>query len=124
MPGRAKIDRPITPTEVAVVREALVRVPVSPWLTGLGDALETLRAVDQCDCGCDSVDFTPHDPSRPSKPIADGVGTTPAGGTVGIIIWGREDAVTGLEIYDLGAGDNDLRLPLVATIRSFTAGAV
>ncbi len=124
MTGRTRIDRPITPAELAVLREALTRVPVSPEFVPLAETLSPLRAVDRCDCGCASVDFTPHNPERPSKPIADGVGTTPAGGTVGIIVWGRSDAVTGLEIYDLGAGEGDLVLPLAASIRTFAAGAV
>ena len=43
----------------------------------------------------------------------------PAGGEVGVIVWGRGNAVTGLEIYDLGAGPADLRLPDPASIRPF-----
>jgi hypothetical protein len=73
--------------------------------------------VGVCGCGCDSVDFTPHDPSHTSAPVADGVGTTPAGGDVGVIVWGTSDAITGLEIYDMGAGESDLRLPNPDTIR-------
>ena len=62
-------------------------------------------------CGCASVDFDSPVSEERSKPIADGTGTTPRGGQVGVIVWGRSDAITGLEIYDLGAGDDDLVLP-------------
>jgi hypothetical protein len=32
------------------------------------------------------------------------------------MVWGRPDAITGLEIYDLGAGEDDLGLPVSASI--------
>jgi hypothetical protein len=123
MTERAKINRPITPEEVAVIRATLERAPVSPQFASLAAGLGSLRAVNRCQCGCDSVDFVEEDPAHRSKPIADGIGTTAAGGTVGVIVWGRADAVTGLEVYDLGAGDNDLKLPITSSIRSFHEGA-
>jgi hypothetical protein len=120
---RATINRRITPEEVAVIRSALERAAVAPEFSALSSGLESLRAVGKCSCGCDSVDFAEHDPARPSKPIGDGIGTTPAGGTVGVIVWGRPEAVTGLEVYDLGAGEDDLKLPVPGSIRSFGEGA-
>ena len=51
--------------------------------------------------------------------LGDGVGQTAKGGTVGIIIWGTTEAVTGIEVYDLGAGQDDLTLPVVGSIRSW-----
>jgi len=51
--------------------------------------------------------------------VADGIGTTSAGGQVGVIVWGRGKAITGLEIYDLGAGENDLKLPIPSSIKPF-----
>lgn len=119
MTERARISRPITPEEVTVIRVALERAPASPGPGIPTGDLETLHVVSRCSCGCDSVDFAEHDPARPAKPIADGIGTTPSGGTVGIIIWGGTDAVTGLEVYDLGAGDGDLKLPTANSIRAF-----
>ena len=116
MTERAKINRQITPTEIAVIRSALAHAPKEAILPAVADGLGHLRAVGQCGCGCDSVDFVPHDPSHMSHPIADGMGTTPAGGEVGVIVWGHPDAVTGLEIYSLGAEDHDLRLPLPTSI--------
>jgi hypothetical protein len=79
--------------------------------------LETLQVIGTCECGCDSVDFAELDPQRPQRPIADGIGKTPAGGDVGIIIWGMDDAVTAIEVYDLGAGDGDIKLPVENSIR-------
>ena len=116
---RAKINRQITPSEVAVIRTTLERARKEALEAGVAAGLEHLRAIGQCGCGCDSVDFVPHDPSHMSLPIGDAMGTTPAGGDVGIIIWGRPDAITGLEIYSLGAEEHDLRLPLLDSIRPF-----
>jgi hypothetical protein len=51
--------------------------------------------------------------------VADGTARTSRGGQVGVIVWGRPDAITGLEIYDLGAGDGDLVLPLSTSITAW-----
>jgi len=123
MTKRASINRPILPQEVAVIRAALDRAPTSPEYVALGAKVENLRVVGQCGCGCDSVDFSDSDPRNLPRPIADGIGETPSGGKVGVIIWGTADAVTGLEIYDLGAGDDDIRLPLPDSIHSWDTGA-
>jgi hypothetical protein len=62
------------------------------------------------------VDFARDDEGEHPRVLADAVGETPSGGTVGVIVWGHPEAVTGLEVYDLGAGDDDLRLPVPASI--------
>ena len=74
---------------------------------GIGE----LEVIARCECGCATVHFDSPVSEERSKPIADGTGTTPRGGHVGVIVWGRSDAITGLEVYDLGAGDDDLVLP-------------
>jgi hypothetical protein len=109
--------RPLTQREIAVIRAAIERAAKVQLEPGVLERLEDLRVVRRCDCGCDSVDFAEHDPQRPERPIADGTGKTPAGGEVGIIIWGTDDAVTGIEVYDLGAGDGDIRLPVESSLR-------
>jgi hypothetical protein len=121
---RATINRPITPEEIAVIRTTLERAAVSPEYATLVDALEHLRAIDRCACGCDSVDFAETDAADPPKPIGDGIGNTAKGGMVGVIVWGTPEAVTGLEVYDLGAGDGDLKLPEPDSIRALREGAV
>lgn len=119
MVTRIRIDRPITSQEVAVIRAALERVPVSPEFRSLAAGLPGLRAVERCGCGCDSVDFHTAGQDQPSIPVADGVGETPTGGTVGVTVWGQPGTVTALEISDLGAGTEDQRLPVPETIRPF-----
>lgn len=124
MTQRATINRPITPEEIAVIRTTLERAAVAPEYAALVSDLEHLRAIQRCDCGCDSVDFAEASATDPSRPLGDGIGETPQGGTVGVIVWGTPEAVTGLEVYDLGAGDDDLRLPEPESIRAFREGAV
>jgi hypothetical protein len=119
MTERTNVNRAVTPDEIAVLRTALERAPASPSLSSLGDDLAGLRVIERCPCGCDSVDFAEPDFDRPAKPIADAIGTTRTGGMVGVIVWGTEEAVTGLEVYDLGTEDGDVRLPVPSSIRPF-----
>jgi hypothetical protein len=109
----------ITPQEAAVIHATLKQAPTLPGLSQLGSTIDQLRVISCCGCGRDSVDFAPHDRGRGSKAIGDGVGTTSAGGRVGVIVWRTEHAITGLEVYDLGAGDDDLKLPIPESIHLF-----
>ena len=113
--------RAITQRELAVLRATLERAGKVQLDADLLERLENLRVVGWCDCGCDRVDFVEDDPQRPSRPNADGTGKTAAGGDVGIIIWGNDDGVTEMEIFDLGAGEGDIRLPVEGSIRPWPA---
>ena len=108
--------RGIREDEAAVIRAALERAQVSPVDEAARAAVSKLEVVGRCECGCASVDFDSPASDRRSTLIADGTGTTPRGGQVGVIVWGRPDAITGLEIYDLGAGDADLVLPVPTSV--------
>ena len=111
------VPRQLTAREIAVIRTAIEKAAMQPLAPGLLDQIESLRVIGRCDCGCDSVDFVADDPQNPSRLFAHGTGKTPAGGDVGIIIWGNALGVTGIEVYDLGAGDDDIRLPVKDSIR-------
>jgi hypothetical protein len=119
---RTKPNRPITDAEATVVRLALARAAVIPAAVELVGTIPNLRVIDQCHCGCASVDFAFSGNERP-EPIADGTATTPAGGGVGIIVWGTRSAIAGLEIYDCGAGDDDLGLPVPESIIAWDKSA-
>ena len=108
--------RGITEGEAAVIRTALERALVRNVDDTARKAIEKLEVIGRCECGCASVDFDSPVSDESPKRIADGTGTTPRGGQVGIIVWGRADAITGLEIYDRGAGDNDLVLPVPTSV--------
>jgi hypothetical protein len=114
---RPKIDRPISAKEVAVIQAALEHAAKGPIAPDVTSSVPRLHAIAKCGCGCESVDFAPHDPANPSSPIADGLGTTSEGEEVGLIVWGRPDAITGLEVYALGGEGH--RLPLPETIHGW-----
>jgi hypothetical protein len=101
---RATSNRPISDDEAACIRVTLERAPAIPNASVLTATIVHLRVVGGCDCGCASVDFE-KDSSGDTQPIADATGRTARGGDVGIIVWGTSNAITGLEVYDLGAGE-------------------
>lgn len=115
IPERRRIKK----SEIEVIRTALQRAPMAPVEGSADAAIPDLEVVARCECGCASVDFEAPISDRPPMILADATARTPRGGKVGVIIWGRSDAITGLEIYDQGAGDHDLVLPVPATILSW-----
>jgi hypothetical protein len=52
-----------------------------------------------------------------NKPIADGTGQTSDGLELGVTLWGRADAVTGLELYEMAGFVTSL--PVVSTLRAW-----
>lgn len=99
---------------------ALFRVaPIVPDAGRYIGMLDALTVVGGCGCGCASVDFVPQDTNGSSHIVGDGMGKTSAGGQVGLIVWGTAQAITGLEVYDMGAGQEDLGLPDPASIASW-----
>ena len=114
------LPRSITEVEIAVIRAALEKAADPGCLAALSAGLSQLQVVGRCSCGCDSIDFEKEEPPR-SQPIANCVGTTVDGNEVGVIVWGRSDAVTGLEIFDVGPGENG-KLPIPSSIRPFVSG--
>jgi hypothetical protein len=107
--------RSISSREIEVIRAALEQAAVAPVDPAAKDGVARLQVAGRCECGCASIDFEAPESER-STLLADGIGQTARGGQVGVIVWGRSDAITGLEIYDLGAGDHDLALPVPASI--------
>jgi hypothetical protein len=78
-------DRRINADEVAVIRTTLNLAAVAPEYRALGEHLDDLHVVSACTCGCDSIDFAKADDQK-STPIAEAIGQTARGGTVGIIV--------------------------------------
>lgn len=109
-------ERGITEAEVAVLEWLLRNASVVGSLEHLVPTLRDLRVVERCECGCVSVDFVQHDPENLSKPIADAYGRTSSGLEMGLIVWGRMDAVTGLEAYEADLLSNR-SLPDLGTLR-------
>ena len=108
--------RPIRKEEIEVIRAALEQAGVRSVDETAVSSIPTLTVVERCECGCASVDFEARPSEHPWELLGDGVGVTPRGGKVGVIVWGRQDAITGLEIYDMNAGHGDLVLPIPKSI--------
>ena len=108
--------RSIKQMEDDVIRATLDRAKVRNIDPDAVASLTSLNVISRCECGCASVDFEEHRSTHRSKPIGDGIGKTERGGQVGIIVWGYQDAITGIEINELGTGDEDLTLPVPTSI--------
>ncbi|MHC4136114.1 MAG: hypothetical protein ACYS0K_14130 [Planctomycetota bacterium] len=111
-------DRPISAPEAKVV-DWLLR-NAEGRLEHLVESVPQLSVVGRCGCGCASVDF--EEDSGNSNPIAEAVGENSQGLQCGLILWGREDAVTGLEIYELDPGSAS-ELPELGTLKPWDAAS-
>ncbi len=112
--------RIITKQEASIVRTTLQQAPAIDIPQRLFETIESLIVVGKCDCGCASVDFEENGDHSNLIPIGDAQGITEAGGMVGIIVWGTENEITGLEIYDMGAGEKDISLPILESIHPWS----
>jgi hypothetical protein len=92
-------DRPLSDHEAAIVNWMLRYAVPAGHLLHLAPTVPSLRVVGKCSCGCASIDFAKDGQSGNFHPIADAYGET-ADGSVGLILWGHGDAITGLEIYE------------------------
>jgi hypothetical protein len=103
--------RPITPEELAVLRQALLRGASAPVPESAVEALQNLAVIGICPCGCKSVYFAPE--SGDDRIIADTWGKTAEGEFIGVMVWSRGGSITSLDLVDhLSAG----KLPLPESI--------
>ena|SRR3982750_2021443 len=107
--------RPISEQERDVIVATVQRACIVDFPVDL-EAIARLQVTARCGCGCATIHFAAPYSIERSHIIADGAGRTPHGGQVGVVVWGRPDAVTSLEIYDLGADADDLSLPIPRTV--------
>ncbi len=108
-------DRPVSDAEGNLVLWLLRNASVAGDLSHLEASVTGLRVVGHCGCGCPSVDFQVGGQAAGAKPIADALGKTLEGTDVGIILWGRDDEVFGLELYELGEAVRSL--PTIESLR-------
>ncbi|MDO9439163.1 hypothetical protein [Hydrogenophaga sp.] len=108
--------RPLTPTEVAVIVNALRRAPF-----GAGSEVDEqflaneLRVVGRCDCGCASIFFVPEEWRDDRHRVADGAGETADGEHVTIIVWANSTALAHLELVSYS--DRRALLPVPSSTR-------
>jgi hypothetical protein len=113
-------DRPISRQEVEIVSWLLRNASTKEPLNHLLDGVDRLRVVGRCGCGCASVDFEKDGQSGGRHPIAEATAESPTGLNCGVILWGRDGAVTGLEIYEMDP-DSTNTLPRFETLKPWDA---
>lgn len=107
-------DRVISAEEAAIVQWLLENGSIVGDLSHLKPSVCRLPVVGRCSCGCPSIDFVHNGQGAGSTRIAEGYGSTPEGGHVGLILWGTTDAILGLEVY--GFERSAVSIPALATL--------
>ena len=113
-------SRPITPAEAAIVNWMLTHCATSTAHSALAAGIDELTVVGRCPCGCPSIDFILDGQSTNGHPIASANAMTPEGRPIGVILWGTEREVSGLELYDMD-GLGSFPLPSIATFTKESA---
>jgi hypothetical protein len=90
---------------------------VHPVSEALRSSVSTLRVIKCCDCGCDTVDFESVEWSEPPRIIADGIGETPSGKEIGLIVFENRDQLVSVEVFS--HDDEPARLPILSSIRGY-----
>ncbi len=113
----ASLRRIVTAQEAAVVGWLLDNAPFCDVTPYRRHALEGLRVVEGCDCGCFSLHFQPRGQGGTSM-IADALAVYPDGQQANLILWGRDGEITWLEIveYDPRAPH---RFPEISNLRTW-----
>jgi hypothetical protein len=85
--------------------------------------LPNVSVVARCGCGCPTIDLAVSGRAAcltsPTTILADTGGVSPEGVQVGIIVHGRENLISELEIYSV-AGESKFSLPRVEDIKNYT----
>lgn len=88
--------RPLKQTEVAVVRNALLKAPLGEVPKPMLREVESLKVIGICECGCGSIYFGPT--HKPDRPVADGIGYSADGERIEIMVWASEGHLSSLEL--------------------------
>jgi hypothetical protein len=109
--------RRISPAEREVLAQALSVCATERATPAHTKAVDTLQVASTCECGCDTVSFCGSEAVPVPMILADGLGETASGHSVGLIVFGTEDLITCLEVYNFD--DVPAKLPTVSSIRGF-----
>jgi hypothetical protein len=112
--------RLIRSAEVEVLRATLGLANATKISPAVLASLGELRVFGGCTCGCASVDFVPKLSWEGTLRLAEGSARTERGFLVGVIVWGRPDALTTLEVFNYDGECSDAELPLPASIAAYT----
>jgi hypothetical protein len=120
MATAAQSPRGISAQEAAVLTRALDVCPVAVISDAQRGLVPKLQVVARCECGCDTVEFVRLDRASIASILADGLGETPSGQAVGLIVFGTADTFTCLEVYSYD--EIPARLPTLESIRAYGPG--
>jgi len=109
-----KVDRAITPNEVAVVNWLLDHALVNVT-TYRVRPIEELRVVGGCQCGCSSLEFKPSEQRGGEQRLADELALYSDGRSAGVMLWGKQGEIALLEVYDFEPGSSH-RFPDVSDL--------
>ena len=110
------MDRAIAPNEAAVVQWLLDHAAVRDVSGYRIHAVEQLRVLKGCDCGCSSLDFQPKAWGG-ARILADAFAVYPDGQQAGLILWGRDGEIVLLEVHDYHPGASH-RFPEISNLRT------
>jgi hypothetical protein len=110
------MGRRIAPEEAAVIRWLLDHSDPTKVGAFTGVSVDALEVVGGCDCGCCSIDFS--ESMAGAEIIADALAIYPDGQEAGVILWGRNGELLGLEIHDNTPGASE-RMPELSNLRTW-----
>jgi hypothetical protein len=113
--------RPLT-TDERELLEWLLRHG-TPDAAAYLEQLPRVSVTAHCSCGCPTIDLAVDGHaaklSSPTTILGDAVGKSPEGIEIGIIVHGREDLISELEIYSLAGEGRKFSLPRITDVKSF-----
>ena len=114
------LPRPITEVEVALIREAFGVAATSDARPEMLSSLSQLQVIHCCPCGCASVSFAISNEAEHSlMRVADALGTTPQGESVGFMVRATSSQVAHIEVYWHHSGAAPL--PVLGSLKSYAA---
>ena len=115
---RTGAPRPLSDAELELI-EALLGAAGAAAGRYLGQ-LPRVQVVGGCSCGCPSIDLAVEDGNRNERPVPVIVADaeSPEGVPVGVILWARGRALSGLEVHPWNGSDS-VRLPAVDSLMNF-----
>jgi hypothetical protein len=117
------VERKVSADERDVVRWLLVNAATQDVSEYRAESLEEASVVSACSCGCACIDFVfgggaagDRSPLRATSIIAEAYTLWPDGTRAGVMLWGTEGRLLGVELYELGGGGVD-QFPTVQALR-------
>jgi hypothetical protein len=109
-------ERDITAHEAAIIEWLLDHAAMRDVSPYRAKPIKELRVVGGCDCGCSSLDFHSNI-GGPKTMLADAVAIYPDNQQAGLILWGRDDEIVMLEVYEMHPVAD--RVPEIADLRRY-----